>query len=53
MSLYGLPKIHKIDFSFKLFRPISSALNTPCYKLAEYLVPILAKACKNTYTIDT
>ena len=36
--LYGLPKIHKPDFSSKFqFRPIFSAINTPCYKLANTL----------------
>ena len=33
------------------FRPILSALQTPTYKLAKYLVPILEPFTKNKYTI--
>ena len=33
------------------FRPILSALQTPTYKLAKYLVPILEPLTKNKYTI--
>lgn len=51
--LYGLPKIHKTG---NKMRPIVSNLNTPCYKLAKWLVdevkqlpPIESFAVKNTY----
>ena len=51
--LYGLPKIHKPDFSGKFqFRPIFSAINTPCYKLAKYLVPLLSDLSTNQFTED-
>ena len=50
--LYGLPKIHKPDFStnFK-FRPIFAAYNTPSYSLAKFLVPILAPLTSNEFTV--
>ena len=49
--LYGLPKIHKRDFSSKFqFRIIFSAINTPCYKLARYLVPLLSELSINLFT---
>ena len=36
--LYGLPKIHKIDFKDKYqFRPILAAYNTPSFNLAKFL----------------
>ena len=33
------------------FRPILSAINTPVYKLAKYLVPILSLLTVNDYTV--
>ena len=51
--LYGLPKIHKPDFSSKFqFRPIFAAYNNPCYKLSKFLVPLLSPYATNEYTID-
>ena len=51
--LYGLPKIHKPDFSSKFqFRPIFAAYKTPSYNLAKYLVPILNPLTTNQYTVE-
>ena len=51
--LYGLPKIHKLDFSTKFqFRPIFAAYKTPCYNLAKILVPVLSKLTTNQYTVE-
>lgn len=51
--LYGLPKIHKADFSSKFqFRPIFAAYNTPCYNISKFLVPYLSPLTKNEYTVD-
>ena len=51
--LYGLPKIHKVDFSNKFqFRPIFAAYSTPAYNISKYLVPHLAHLATNEYTID-
>ena len=51
--LYGLPKIHKPDFCSKFqFRPIFAAYNTPSFKIAKYLVPLLSPLTKNEYTVD-
>ena len=51
--LYGLPKIHKIDFDSKFqMRPIFAAYNTPSYNLAKYLVPILSPLTTNQYTVE-
>jgi predicted GIY-YIG superfamily endonuclease/flagellar basal body rod protein FlgC len=36
--IYGLVKIHKVD---KPLRPIVSCIDSPCQKLARYLLPIL------------
>ena len=46
--LYGLCKVHKtvVDVC-PLFRPILSAIGTPTYKLAKYLVPKLASITAN------
>ena len=50
--LYGKPKIHKSDFSQKFqFRPILAAYNQASYKIAKFLVPILAPLTSNEYTI--
>lgn len=46
--LYGLPKIHKSDFSEKnQMRPIFAAYNTPSFSLAKFLVPILSPFTTN------
>ena len=51
--LYGLPKIHKNDFSSKFqFRPIFAAYNSPCYKISKFLVRHLSIFAVNNYTID-
>ena len=39
--MYGLCKFHKDIDNCPPFRPILSAINTPTYKLAKFLVPIL------------
>ena len=46
--LYGLPKVHKL---FTPLRPIFAACGTPTYKLAKYLVPILAPLTENQFTV--
>ena len=50
--LYGLCKIHKclIDKG-PPFRPILSAIKTPSYNIAKYLVPILEPITTNKFTI--
>jgi hypothetical protein len=51
--LYGLPKIHKPDFCNKFqFRPIFAAYNTASFKLAKFLVPILAPFTSNDFTVE-
>ena len=51
--LYGLPKIHKPDFSTKFqFRPIFAAYNCPSFKIAKYLVPILSLLTTNDFTLE-
>ena len=58
--LYGLCKVHEVtQGDCPPFRPILSAIDTPAYKLAEYLVPILAQfpsnqfVCKDSFTFAT
>ena len=46
--LYGLAKIHKKQVPM---RPILSAIGTPTYKLAKFLVPIIAPITINEYTV--
>ena len=46
--LYGLPKIHKPNVPV---RPILCSYNTPNYKLAKFLVPLLEPFSKNKYTV--
>ncbi|KAG0425394.1 hypothetical protein DMUE_6035, partial [Dictyocoela muelleri] len=46
--LYGLPKIHKPNIPL---RPIISAINSPNYNLAKFLVPILDPLTKTQYTL--
>ena len=45
-TLYGLPKIHKEGLPM---RPILTSYETPNYKLAKYLVPLLEPLTKNDY----
>ena len=47
--LYGLPKIHKPGLPL---RPILASFNTPNYKLAKFLVPILEPLTKNSYSLN-
>ena len=50
--LYGLCKVHKgvsVDGGPPPFRPILSAINTPSYKIAKFLVPMLSELTKNKY----
>ena len=50
--LYGLCKVHKgtkPGESSRPFRPILSAINTPSYKIAKFLVPMLSELTKNKY----
>ena len=50
--IYGLCKVHKdIIDSCPPFRPILPAINTPTYKLAKFLVPILKSLTSNEYTV--
>ena len=50
--MYGLCKVHKEEVDgCPLFRPILSALQTPTYNLAKFLVPILDPLTKNEYTV--
>ena len=45
--LYGLPKIHKPNCPI---RPILSAIKTPSYNLAKFLIPLINKWSTNEYT---
>ena len=50
--LYGLCKVHKgvsADGSSPPFRPILSAINTPSYEIAKFLIPLLSDLTKNEY----
>ena len=50
--LYGLCKVHKTVVDVCLpFRPILSAIGTPTYKLAKYLVPKLASITANEFSV--
>ena len=50
--MYHYCKVHKKCVNGCLsFRPILSALQTPTYKLAKYLVPILEALTTNKYTL--
>ena len=50
--MYDLAKVHKIFIDgLPSFRPILSAIGTPTYKLAKFLVPILESLTTNEYTI--
>ena len=47
--LYGLPKIHKTGVPL---RPILAAYNTPSYKIAKFLVPLLTPFSNNEYSLN-
>ena len=50
--MYGNCKVHKQQVDgCPPFRPILSALQTPTYNLAQFLVPILNLLTKNEYTV--
>ena len=50
--MYGICKVHKdIIDNCPPFWPNLSAINTPTYKLAKFLVPILKSLTSNEYTI--
>ncbi|XP_057292667.1 uncharacterized protein LOC130621400 [Hydractinia symbiolongicarpus] len=50
--LYGLAKVHKPCVNgVPKFRPILSAIGTPTYKLANFLVPKLVSLTINDYTV--
>lgn len=46
--LYGLPKVHKDGCPV---RPILSAIGTPNYKLAKFIIPIVSPLTTNNYTV--
>ena len=48
---YGLCKVHKQLVDNCPLRPIMSAIRTPTYNLAEFLVPLLEPIITNIYTI--
>ena len=49
--MYASSKVHKTSVgNFPPFGPILSALNTPTYKLAKFLVPILKPLTTNEFT---
>ena len=50
--LHGSCKVHKASVgNCPPFRPILSAFNTPTYKLAKFLVPILKPLTTNEFTV--
>ena len=50
--MYGSYKVHKGSVgNCPPFRPILSALNTPTYKVAKFLVPILEPLTTNEFTV--
>ncbi len=46
--LYGLPKVHKLNFPL---RPIISSIGTHCYKVAKLFVPLLRPFSTNPLII--
>ena len=47
-KMYGLYKVHKrVSDGCPPFRPILSAINTPTYQLAKFLIPLLEPITKN------
>ena len=50
--MYGLAKVHKqLINNCPPFRPILSAIGTPTYNIAKFLVPILKPLTTNDYTL--
>ena len=50
--LYGLCKTHKkVLNKCPPFRPILSAIKTPSYNLAKYLIPLIKAITKNNFTV--
>ena len=50
--MYGLAKVHKQLVNIcPPFRPILSAIGTPTYNIAKFLVPILKPLTTNDYTL--
>jgi len=50
--LYGLAKVHKpTKNGLPPFRPILSAIGTPTYNLAKFLVPLLSEVTTNSYSV--
>ena len=51
-TLYGSAKVHKpLINGLPPFRPILSAIGTPTYKLAKFLVPVLSDITQNEFTV--
>ena len=51
-TLYGSAKVHKaLINALPPFRPILSAIGTPTYKLAKFLVPVLSVIIQNEFTV--
>ena len=51
-TLYGSVKVHKpLINALPRFRPIFSAIGTPTYKLAKFLVPVLPDITQNGITV--
>ena len=51
--LYGQAKVRKpVINNWSSFRPILDAINTPSYKLAKFLAPILSPSAINEYTVE-
>ena len=50
LILYGLPKVHKTNFSTTA-RPILSAIGTNNHKLAKFFVPILQPCTVSEYVV--
>ena len=50
--LYGLAKVHKpTKNNLPPFRPILSAIGTPTYNVAKFLVPLLSELTINDYSV--
>ena len=51
-TLYGSAKVHKpLKNRLPSFRPFLSAIGTPTYKLAKFLVPVLPDITQDEFTI--
>ena len=52
-ALYGSAKLHKpLKHAWPRLRLILSAIGTPTYKLAKFLVPILFDITQNEFTVQ-